>query len=136
MSDPAIVLLLQVCLSLLLQVCLTLLLYCSCLCCFFIFVIVCVWSFKWKLFIADLYLYCHWRFNYQEGEGCHLIINWFTLATFLDFQCHMWWYFLELNNLEKRSGCLFCWYLWNCWSSLLKFLFIIYVHCIWQICEL
>ena len=67
--------------------------------------------------------YCRWRSKYQERRvGTPL--SGLTPPYFmpipnqdLDFQRITSWCFL---CPELRSNCLFCWYWWNCWPSLLK----------------
>jgi hypothetical protein len=75
-----------------------------------------------------LYLYCHWRSNYQErggGEGGPI-----NPATFLSLlQARTWISNTIFHGLcyvqwfQVRVDCSFCWYLWNCWSSLFKLSF-------------
>ena len=94
-----------------------------------------------RFVIVCLYMYCCWRFSYQEGRVDHEIMrfsyqegrvdheipltglipphfcawNWISNILWL---CHG----LFCVKWAKVSGdCLVCWYWWNCWSSLILF---------------
>jgi len=93
-----------------------------------------MWSFWmnmniFKFFIVCIYLYCCWKFNYQEGRvGIPLTSLTPQLFVCLS-QTRTWISNVICSDLfyvqwvEERCDCSFSWYWWNYWPSLFKLFF-------------
>ena len=98
---------------------LTLLLYCPCLCCHSLFVIVCSLP-EWKWICAGYlsFVYvcnCRWRSSYQEG-GVGITLTSLSMPYLCGLLC-------SVSSVKMRGDCSFCWYWWNRWPSLFKLSF-------------
>jgi hypothetical protein len=102
-------------------------------------------------FIVHLFLFCRSRSNYQRGGfgipltglTCHFFVpvrsrhglfcfQWFKARGDCLFCGYLWncWpsvlsFLFYVQWVKVRGDCLFCWYWWNCWPSLFKLSFII-----------